>query len=190
MYVQATEATVTPGTEEGTRLPPLEEWSQNELMRQIPSLDWMIQKLDGDLRRRISILWLPYSDLAASDPRHLRLEAEFRSLCRSLDRLADIPRRTRGAAHPPSELGARIHWAVDHAVGSLVAADRDTFGRRFPSHTGERSYAEPLRAALLRVIDHLHRLTDLIRPLDPGVDEQLLEGLVQLVEPLRREPIA
>jgi hypothetical protein len=184
----ATEEPTAP-TEERPHGSLLESWAQNERMRHIPTIDWMAQKLDGDIRARIDKLWLPYADLPASDPRHAPIEQELRALCKSLDRVADVARRTRNN-HPPNDLGGRIHWALDHAVANLHAADVDTFGRRLPFQTFERSNAEPLWAAMLAVIQHVQRVVELVRAIDPQIDERMYEGLVNLSEPLRREPIA
>lgn len=168
----------------------LEQWSANEVMRHIPTLAWMSQKLDHDLRRRIEKLWLPYSDLAASDPRHPALEAEFRGLCRSLERVAIVAVRHRGAMHPPNDLGSKIGWLISHAVQCLNTAEAETFGRRLPFQTFERSNAEPLWAAMLSTIQHVQKLAELTREIEPEIDEKLFEGLVNLREPLRREPMA
>jgi hypothetical protein len=187
----ATEEQPSPTGERPERPSLLEQWPQNERMRHIPSAAWMVQKLDGDLRRRIEKLWLPYADLAASDPRHSVLEAEFRALCRSIDRVAAVARHHhRGAQHPPNDLGSKLTWMIGQAVASLHAADNDTFGKRLPFQTFERSNSEPLWAAMLSVIEHVQRLIPLIREIEPDIDEQLYEGLVQLQEPLRRDPIA
>lgn len=167
-----------------------EAWAANERMRHIPSISWMIQKLDGDLRHRIEKLHAVYTSLPASDPRHATVEHDLRALCRAIDRVADIAKRHRGNAHPPAELSHRISWGISHAVTNLREADVDTFGRRFPYQTFERSNAEPLWAAMLSVIDHVQRLVPVIREIDPQIDERLYEGLVKLNEPLRREPIA
>lgn len=176
---------------ETTAHPSLQEqWSGNERMRHIPTISWMIQKLDGDLRHRIEKLHAVYAALPGHDARHAPLEHEFRALCRSIDRVADVARRPRGNQHPPADLANRISWAVSHAVTNLREADLDTFGRRFPFQTFERSNAEPLWAAMLSVIDHVHRLVPRIREVDPQIDERLYEGLVTLNEPLRREPMA
>lgn len=177
-------------TEETSHASLLESHAHNERMRHIPSIPWIVQKLEGDVRQNLDKLWLPYSDLAASDPRHPALEAEFRALCKSLDRIADIARRHRGHPHPPNELGNRVHWSLSQAVTALNAADGDTFGRRFPFQTFERSSAEPLWASVLSVLQHVHRLIDLVREIDPQIDERIYEGLVQLKEPLRRDPMA
>ena len=170
---------------------PLQEtWPQNERMRHIPTISWMIQKLDGDLRHRIEKLHAIYTTLPANDPRHAPIEQEFRALCRAIDRVADVAKRPRGQNHPPADLGHRISWAVSHAVTNLREADVDTFGRRFPMQTFERSNAEPLWAAMLSVIGHAQKLVPMIREIDPQIDERLYEGLVTLNEPMRREPIA
>lgn len=167
-----------------------ESWRQNERMRHIPSISWMMQKLEGDLRPRIDKLFAVYQALPANDPRHAGLEHEFRALCRAVDRVAEVARRPRGNNHPPADLVHRISWSVSHAVTNLKEADNDTFGRRFPFHTFERSNAEPLWAAMLSVIDHVQRIIPRVREIDPQIDERLYDGLVVLNTPLRREPIA
>ncbi|HEX8618959.1 MAG TPA: hypothetical protein VF911_15355 [Thermoanaerobaculia bacterium] len=179
-------------TEETTHASLLESHAHNERMRHVPSIPWILEKLEGDVRRKLEKLWLPYSDLAASDPRHPELEAAFRALCKSLDRVADIARRHHRAhhSHPPADLGNRLTWGISQAVSALNSADADTFGRRFPFQTFERSNAEPLWAAMLGVLQHVQRLIELVRPIEPQIDEQMYEGLVQLQEPLRREPMA
>ena len=158
-------------------------------MRHIPSLRWVIEKLDQDLRRRIEKLLVPWSDIGASDPRHARIENELRALCRSLDRVADVARRGK-ASHAPNDLTSRVRWSLDHAIQNLNAADPETFGRRFPFQTFERSYAEPLWGAMLGVIQHVQGLVPLIREIEPEIDERMYEDLVQLKEPMRRDPIA
>lgn len=168
----------------------LESHAQNERMRHIPALPWMVQKLDVDLRRRIQKLWLPYSDLPASDPRHPALEAEIRALCRSIDRVGAIARHFRGNPHPPNDLGSRVTWTINQTVGNLTAADAETFGKRLPFQTLERSSNEPLWAAMLTVIQHVQKLVPMVREIEPDIDEQLYEGLVQLTEPMRRDPLA
>lgn len=183
----ATEPT-TPDSEKPAAT--LETWSHNERMRHIPLVSWMIQKLDVDVRRRFDILFTPFTTLPAGDPRREPIEAELRAFCRSLDRLADVAKRPKGQSHPPTELGQRINWALNHAIGNLQAVDVDTFGKRLPFHTFERSNAEPLNAALLGAIGHLQRLQELVRAVDPSIDAAIYADLVTLIEPLRREPIA
>src|SRR5687767_7716167 len=189
MSTLATEEPTPPAPGTPARTSLLEAHAQNERMRHIPALAAMVHKLDVDLRRRIEKLWLPYSDLPASDPRHPALEAEFRALCRSIDRVGAIARHHRGNPHPPNELGSRIGWTISQTVGSLNAADAETFGKRFPFQTFERSNSEPLWAAMLSVISHVQKLVPMVREIEPDIDEQLYEGLVQLTEPMRRDPI-
>jgi hypothetical protein len=187
----ATEEPTAPTPAPNVRSTMHETWSENERMRHVPPIAWIVDKIEGDLRAKIEKIWLPYSDLPASDPRHAPIEAGLRAFCRSIDRLADIAaRRSRGNVHPPNDLHSRIDWSVSHAIASLTAADADLFARRLPFQTFERSNAEPLWASLLAAIQHVHRLVELVRPIDPGIDERIYEGLVKLSEPLRREPIA
>ena len=179
----ATEAKV-PGSASALQ----ETWSKNERMRHVPRLDWIVQKLDVDLRRRVDLLTAPFLSLPHDDPRHLAIETELRGLCRALDRLADMVRHAR-PNHAPHDLVPRTIWGLDHAIASMRTIDAETFDHRFPFHTFERSRAEPTYAALLLVMAHVDRLLPLIRPLDSRIDERLLEGLVKLERPLPAEPM-
>ncbi|HVE69918.1 MAG TPA: hypothetical protein VNI54_01015 [Thermoanaerobaculia bacterium] len=186
----ATEEQTAPGHDPAPRPTLLEHWPGNERMRHVPPLSWTIQKLDQDVRRRLEKLLVPWSDIGPADPRHARIEQELRAVCRSIDRVADVASRRGRGGHPPNEVTARVRWSLDHAVQNLTAADAETFGRRFPFHTFERSNAEPLWGALLAVLQHVQNLVPLIREIEPDIDERMYEGLVNLIEPLRREPIA
>ena len=170
----------------------LETWGQNERMRHVPPIGWIVEKLDGDVRRAIGKFRAPYASLPADDPRHGPLEGELRALCRAIERLAEAAKHTRTNG-TPSEVGARIGWAIDHALSSLRSLDANLFGRRYPVQTHERSKAEPVYAALLVVIQHLQRLRPLVLEIDPDLDERLLEGLVRLEVPVddrMRQPMA
>lgn len=188
----ATEQPTAPTQEPTPRASLLEQWPQNERMRHVPSLAWIIEKLDRDVRRRLEKLLVPWSDVHPGDPRHARIEQELRAVCRGLDRVGEVAaRRGRGNHHhPPNDVTHRVRWSLDHAVQNLQHAEAETFGRRFPFQTFERSNAEPLWGATLSVIQHVQNLVPLIREIEPDIDERLYEGLVNLIEPLRREPIA
>src|SRR3954451_2295116 len=165
-------------TEATTEKPPekpslLETWGSNEVMRHIPSSEWMSRKLDSDVRRRIDILWAPVASMPNSDPRYPAVEHAFRALCRALDHFADVAKHIRNS-HAPHDLALHIPWALNHATSCLRTVDAQTFGRRFPVQTHERSKAEPLYAALLVVLQDLDRITPLIRAIDPDVDDRLL----------------
>jgi hypothetical protein len=177
-------------TEPTTTSPLLETWSQNERLRHIPTASWMAQKLETDIRQRVEKLYASYAALPHDHAAHADLEHAFRTLCRDLDRVADVARRPRGQHHPPADLGHRIGWAISHAVANLNASDADTFGRRLPFQTFERSNAEPLYAAILSVIQRVQHLQELVRAIDPRIDEKLYDGLVVLQTPLRTDPIA
>jgi hypothetical protein len=170
----------------------LETLAQNELMRHVPSIEWMTTKLDGDIRRRVDILWAPVPHLSPTDPRRPAIESEFRSLCAALDRLAEVAKHIRNS-HAPADLGSHVPWALNHAASCLRTVDPHTFGRRNPVQTHERSKSEPLYAAFLVVIQRVGSILPLVREVEPGVDEQLLAGLVKLETPLddrMRTPIA
>lgn len=171
-------------------LPPLEQWHSNERMRHVPRVHWMADKLDGDVRLSIERACHVIDSVPPDDPRRLDAFEIERSLCRALERLAEVAKHNRGPLHPPNELSRHVTWSIQHAVASLRSADDDAIGRRFPYHTGERSKTEPLYGALLAVIDATHRLVEIARFIDPNIDGALLEGLVRLEVPMRTDPIA
>ena len=88
------------------------------------------------------------------------------------------------------ELGNRISWTIGQAAGALHSLDSTLFGRRYPFQTFERSKGEALYGALLVIIDHLNRVTPLIRDVGPNIDAHLYEDLVRLEEPMRETPMA
>lgn len=186
----ATEETETPHGDPRPSDHRLERWATNPSMRHVPSLQWIIEKVDRDIRRRVERLWTSFADLPFSNPHHAELEMEFRALCRTLERVADVARSHHGHPHPPNDLASRLTWTIDDVLAALRAVDAETFGRRFPFHTAERSMAEPLWASVLAALQHVQTLVDLVRVVDPTIDEMMYEGLVHLQEPLRREPIA
>ncbi len=181
----ATEQTTDVETKPAPKPALLEEHAANAAMRHIPSLSWLCDKLDGDLRRRIEKL------CAALEPRMTAEgEAELRGVCRALDRLADASKHIRNNGHGPNDALHKARWSVNHALSCLRLVDSSTFGRRAPFHHFEKSKSEAVYAAFLVMIHHVERLTNAVRAVDPGIDESLSEGLVQLSEPLREQPIA
>lgn len=167
---------------------PLEIHAQNERMRHIPSLDWIVRKLEGDVRKRMDLLLDVLRTLPNDDPRHADLEGPLRAFCRSLDRLAEAARHGR-TNHAPNEISAHLRWSLEHAVANLRGLDAETFGRREPFHHFDRSRSEPLYGAFLAVLCALERTFDTARPIDPFLDERLYAHLVQLDPPMRREKL-
>jgi hypothetical protein len=170
----------------------LETWSSNERMRHIPTTTWMLQKLDGDLRRRIALLLAPLATIPADDPRRAGIDNILRSLCRGIERIAEVAKQGRSGSngHAPQDLPSKIQWDLENAVSCLRSADADLVGRRYPVQTFERSKAEPLYGALLVTIEAMERLTEVVRKIDPRIDERVYETLVTLERPLDPRPIA
>lgn len=164
-----------------------ETWGDNPRMRHIPSLEWLIDKLDRDLRERIEIVLAPITDFTPQQ--RATLDDPLKALCISLERLADVARHSRGS-HPPNDLLTHVTWSLNNAVSSVRTIDADLFGRRYPVQTHERSKSEPVYAAVLSVIAHLQALTERVREIDPQVDEKLYATLAKLEEPMRSEPMA
>ncbi|HSP34251.1 MAG TPA: hypothetical protein VLU46_08050 [Thermoanaerobaculia bacterium] len=169
----ATEGTAATA-EKRAALPPLETLAQNDRMRHVPPLDWMIDKLDGGLRSRIAKMTAAFATLAAADPHCAAIESQLRLLGGSIDRLAVTAGGRRSNEAATMALPARIDAAVTHAASCLRSVDAATFGRRAPYHFFERSKSEPVYGALLAVIAHVEMLVPLIRSIDPDIDEKLL----------------
>lgn len=159
----ATDVTEKPATRS-----QLETWGKNERMRHVPRIEWVVEKLDRDLRRRIAIL-------AVAVPGNEAIDAELKSLCRAIDRLGDAAKYSRGAAQPPADIAPRLDFAITHAVSCLNSLDPNLSGRRYPYQTFERSKAEMIYGALLVVIYRVHRVTEMVRAVDRSVDEKLNE---------------
>ncbi len=174
-----------PTAELESKPPLLEEHHANEAMRHIPTIAWMSEKLDGDVRRRIDKLCASLEGKMTADAEHA-----LRGLCRALDRFADAAKHVRNNGHGPNEVVQKLRWALNHAVSSLRLADAATFGRRAPFHHFEKSKSETTYAAFLVVLDAVERLTRVTRTIDPDLDDKMNEGLVQLATPLRTQPIA
>ncbi|HEY3055289.1 MAG TPA: hypothetical protein VGK31_05095 [Thermoanaerobaculia bacterium] len=154
-------------------LPPLESWVSNEAMRHVPSLDWMVKKVDVDLRQRIAKLTAPFANLASADPRYAGIEKELRALGKAIDRLTDSAKPVRHNGNG-GDLPSRIQNALTQALGNLRSLELTPFGRRHPFHCFDRSKAEIVYGALLAVLYRVERLVPIIREVDPSIDEQLL----------------
>src|SRR5204862_166558 len=123
----ATEPPDTPATEEHAHASPHERWAENERMRHVPALSWIVPKLDSDLRRRIDLLWNACANVAPEHPLHNTIDHEFRGLCRSIERIGDVVRRARlNHHHPPAEIGARLRWTMNHTISMLSSVDSAT----------------------------------------------------------------
>src|SRR5260221_8019349 len=84
---------------------PLETHGGNERMRHLPRLEWIIGKLEGDIRHRVDLALDVFHALNHDDARRADLEAPLRTLCRALERLADVARHAR-TGHAPNEISA------------------------------------------------------------------------------------
>lgn len=168
----------------------LESHHSNERMRHIPPLEWLVNKLEGDVRRRVDMLLVVHHTLHHDDVRRADLEGPLRALCRAIERVADAVRHGRNNHHAPQELGAHLVWSIEHAAAALRTLDPELFGRRYPFHAFERSRGESVYGALIVALMALDRAIIIGRAIDPTLDEKLYAHLVSLEEPLRREPIA
>lgn len=176
--------TATETTDSKAHVSLLESWSANEVLRHIPTQEWIIGKLDGDLRTRIEKLSASCTEAGANHPSHAAAETEMKALGRALERLVEIAKTHKQNGQPPHDLASRVIWTLNQALTAIRTQDPSLFGRRFPFQTLERSKFEPLWAAVLVVIQHVQRLTDAVRLLDDNIDAKLLDKLVELQNPV------
>src|ERR1041384_2494272 len=167
---------LTEATERTAARTLLETWESNERMRHVPSLEWITQKLDADLRPRIDILAGACAAVASNEAHRPAVEEQLRALCKTIDRLADCARHSR-MNHAPAPVGERLRWALNHAVTNLHSLDPNLFGRRYPMQTHERSKGEPIYGCLVAIICQMERTARALREVAPGLDEDLLAGL-------------
>ena len=177
----ATEVPTQPD-ENRPHLPPLET-APNDRMRHVPSIEWMIRKIDVDVRKRLEHMLLPVGSLEKDDPRRAPIEAAVQHVATALDRLGESAKHSR-PVHPPSDPVQRVNASLTQAVRSLRSVDADLFGRRFPYNVFEKSRSEPVYGALLGVLSATAELMPLIRSVDSRLDERLMEGLVVLENPV------
>src|SRR5438552_12875387 len=121
-----TSMVATEPVEQPAARPLLETWGKNERMRHIPSVAWMLWKLDYDLRRRMDKLLASFAALPSDDPRCAAIEAELRALCRAIDRFAETVRHSRGG-QSPQELSNRVSWSLSQAAAALRTLDETLF---------------------------------------------------------------
>jgi hypothetical protein len=179
--------TAEPAVQAAETAPPsgrmLEQWADNAPMRHIPPLQWMIGKVDVDLRQRVTKLTQPLIALPGDDPRRASIEAEILQICKAADRVAAAVRPSSRQTLQPPDLIGRAGAALSQAVTCLRTLESTPFGRRYPYQTGDRSKAEPVYGALLALIYRVEQLLPLCRAVDPDTDRRLLAGLVTLTIP-------
>lgn len=171
----------------------LEQWAENPPMRHIPTVEWMIRKIDVDLRQRLATLTNAFLALPVDDPRRSTMEAPLLGICRAADRLAAAARPTARQTLQPPDLIGRTNAALSQAMTCVRTLEPTAFGRRFPVQTCDRSKAEPVYGALLALICHVQQLVPVVRAIDPEIDKRLLAGLVTLTIPdddRMKQPIA
>jgi hypothetical protein len=148
-------------------------------MRHVPSVEWLVWKVDVDLRTRLEKILAPLSPQTLTP----ELQADLRQLCRALERLAEVAKHTRlNGGH--ADLISRLMSTLNVVVSNLRALEPSLFGRRLPFHTFERSKAEPLYGALLMTIVYVERMASRVRAIDRELDQRLLAGLVTLQNPV------
>ncbi len=172
---------------------PLESVETNPKMRHIPSLDWMIQKLERTLHERLEMMFGVIQSHETAETQRAEIQACLRSTGRAFEKVCETIRPARphhADSHDPIGYVRSTHVA---AVAALRSLDVTTFGRREPFHHFDRSNSESIYGAVLSTIVHTDRLVDLVRKLDPSVDERLYAHLVNLTHPINDEvkkPIA
>lgn len=159
-------------------------------MRHVMPAEWIVRKLDDDLRHRLDVVLAPLSDLGPADPRRGTADAAVFALARSLERFCEVAKPHSSSHHPPHEAVARLRAALNSAVSAARNIDPSTYGRRAPFHNFDRSKSEAIYGCVLSVFSHYASVVDAIRTIDPSIDEPLLAGLVNLQQPFDPRPMA
>lgn len=154
---------------------PIERHGETEVMRHVPEVDFLLERLNGDLRWRVDTLWNAALSRGGALPSPI--EQEFRCVIRWLDRIADVVRHHR-ANGPENDLRSRLDRAVQNATQALSHVDRNLFRRRSPFHLFERSRGEQAFAAFLAAYRATERLVPLVAELDPDISLKLIQKVL------------
>jgi hypothetical protein len=171
----------------------LETISTNPRMRHIPSIEWMIRKLESTLHERLELMISSIQRSEAPEPQRRQVDAAIHALARAFEKVCEMARPGRSHHADRHDPVSHVRSALVGAVSALRSVDPETFGRREPFHHFDRSRSELLYGTILSALQHSDALLELVRPLDPGIDERLYAHLVNLSQPLTDEvkkPIA
>lgn len=172
---------------------PLETTARNPRMRHVPSMEWMIRKLETTLHERIELMISSVQRSVADDSLRQAIDASFHALGRAFEKVCETARPSRGHHGDWNDPVAHVRSTLVGAVAALRSLDPEIFGRREPFHHFERSRSEQLYGTVLSAIAHVDSLLTLVRQVDPSIDERLYAHLVNLSQPLNDEvkrPIA
>jgi len=165
----------------------IERHGETEEMRHVPPLEFLLDRVSGELRFRVDTLLNAVMQRASSLP--TPIEEELRSLIRWLDRLGDVLRHHRTNGHE-SDLRVRIDRAFQNATQALSSVDRSLFRRRSPFHLFERSRGEQAFAAILAAFRSTDRLTALVGELDPDIRLKLMEKMLPPIHEIHGAELA
>ena len=164
-----------------------------ETMRHVPPIDYLIFKIDGEYREQVDKLYgAAFEAGKIVDPeKRGSIEAGFRSICRSLERLGEIASHHRaGAHHSPQEvLRSRLDHAFLQAMKGLTTVKADDFGRRAPENQFEKSSSESLLFNVLATGAQIRKLIPLVAAANPDIYEMLLNRLVVKEHPIDDETL-
>ena len=154
---------------------PMEQREFTDEMRHVPSLDWIVTKLDYDYRDRIEKIWTALASASDVHPETKdRIDERMEAIARWLQRITTLARGRRSAHHGESDLRTSITHIGYEAVSAMSALDRNTFRRRTPFHLMESSRAELIWGAFLAIGALLTEVVPFVERVDPDIRMRML----------------
>lgn len=153
----------------------LEEPTLTDEMRHVPPRDWIVNKLDYDLREKIEVCWSCAHDTGSIDPDTLaRIDERFAALARWLQRIVALSQNKGGSASKENDLHTRLTHSVYEAVSALSGLDQNSFRRRTPYHQFQLNRAEMIWQALLAALAVQHEIAEDLSAVDSDLAMKLL----------------
>jgi hypothetical protein len=151
----------------------MEATEPRRAMRQIPTSEELLRRVDVLLRKRATVAL----DILHADeiPPEVRQAAEDRVTAATawLDRAGDLARPR--APHTPSAPSARISASLDRLLETLKSIDPASWGACAPSNRFDQSRWEPLWQAVLAAGYSLDRALDILVQVDSEVWWKVLD---------------
>ena len=167
----------------------LENRLQNEKMRHVPPIEFMLDRIEGDYARRLRILAETIEERQDA-PERAEAESQTLAACRWMIRAAECATHSKLNAHPSGSLRYVVGEFVRVTVEALHRIDGELFRRRMPFHRFERSEGEAVYLSFTAISFHIQRAVETVSRFDPAIHEKLFGAPHDRLRTEMLEPIA
>jgi antitoxin component HigA of HigAB toxin-antitoxin module len=167
----------------------LENRLQNEKMRHVPSIEFMLDRIEREYARQLRIVAEAIEE-AFDAPERAAAETELLAACRWMIRAAECATHSKLHPHPPAALHNAVAEYVRVTVEALQRIDGELFRRRMPYHRFERSEGEAVYLSFTAISFHLQRAIETVSRFDRAIYEKLFGVGLDRLRPEMLQPIA